>query len=291
MSKHYATGTWDYINFCILHSLPLDPTPSTLSCYIAYSSLFITSGPKHLMGVRHFLKDLYPDFDANCAHPLVKTTIRGAKKTRADPVQRKLPLRLAHLQSFMNVAHCTGMYDDFLFVVLLSCAFYGCHRMGELVQKNDRSLFDWRKIIKHASLIFENRHAQYHLPYHKSDPFYRGTDVIFTAQDIANPVLLLKNYVTLRDRIHGAKTALFLRENGSHPSRSWFKLKFFAVLDRCFAGHSPRTGYATFLASLGVSETIIQVVGRWSSEAWKIYIRENPAIRVEQQLAAARLQN
>ena len=61
--------------------------------------------------------------------------------------------------------------------------------MGKLVQKNDQSLFDWRKIIKRASLIFENGCAQYHLLYHKSDPFYRGTDVIFTVQDIANPVL------------------------------------------------------------------------------------------------------
>jgi hypothetical protein len=163
--------------------------------------------------------------------------------------------------------------------------------MGELVQKNDRSLFDWRKIIKRESLIFENGRAQYHLPYHKGDPFYRGTDVIFTSQDIANPVLLLQDYMVLRDRIHGAKTALFLRENGSHPARSWFELKFFAVLDRRFGGHSPRTGYATFLASLGISESIIQAVGRWSSEAWKIYIRENPAIRVEQQLAAVRLRN
>ena len=288
-SKNYATGARDYINFCILHSLPLDPTPTTLSRYIAYSSQFIASGSKYLTGVRHFLKDLYPDFDANRSHPLVKSTIRGAKKVRADPVERKLPLRLAHLQSFINVAHCTGTYDDFLFTVLLSCAFYGCHRMGELVQKNDRSLFDWRKIIKRASLTFEIGRVQYRLPYHKGDPFYRGTDVILTTQDIANPVLLLREYARLRDHLHGAKTALFLRENGSHPSRSWFELKFFAVLDRRFGGHSPRTGYATFLASLGISESIIQAVGRWSSEAWKIYIRENPAIRVEQQLAAIRL--
>jgi hypothetical protein len=161
--------------------------------------------------------------------------------------------------------------------------------MGELIQKNDQSLFDWRKIIKRASIIFENGRAQYHLPYHKSDPFYRGTDVIFTRQDIADPVLLLKDYVALCDPIHGAKAALFLREDGSHPSRSWFELKFFAVLDRRFGGHSPRTGYATFLASLGMPESIIQAVGRWSSDAWKTYIRENPAIRVEQQLAAARL--
>ena len=53
-SKGYATGAQDYINFCILHSLPLDPTPTPLSRYIAYSSQFIASGPKYLTGVRHF---------------------------------------------------------------------------------------------------------------------------------------------------------------------------------------------------------------------------------------------
>jgi hypothetical protein len=290
-SKNYATGARDYINFCILHSLPLDPTPTTLSRYVAFSSQFIASAPKYLTGVRHFLKDLYPEFDDNRSHPLVKSTIRGSKKVRADPVHRKLPLRLAHLQSFVDVAECTGSFDDLLMAVLLSCAFYGCHRMGELIQKNDQSLSDWRKIIKRASVCFENTRIQYRLPYHKSDPFYRGTDVIFTMQDVANPVALLRKYVSWRDRLHGAKSALFLREDGSNPSRSWFDLKFFAILDRRYGGHSPRTGYATFLASLGVSESIIQAVGRWSSDAWKIYIRENPAIRVEQQLAAIRLQH
>ena len=163
--------------------------------------------------------------------------------------------------------------------------------MGELAQKNDRDLFDWRKIIKRVSLLFKSGRAQYRLPYHKGDPFYRGTDVIFMAQDVADPVSLLKEYLILCDHIHGAKTALFLWENGIYPSRSWFELKFFAILDCRYGGHSPRTGYAMFLASLGVSETVIQAVGRWSSEAWKIYIRKNPAIRVEQQLASLQLRD
>ncbi|KAF8218767.1 hypothetical protein L208DRAFT_1469637 [Tricholoma matsutake] len=256
-SKNYATGARDYINFCLLHSLPLDPTPTTLSRYIAYSSLFIASGPKYLTGVRHFLRDIYPEFDANRAHALVKTTIRGARKVRADPVQRKLPLRLAHLQSFVDVAHCTSTYDDFLFAILLSCAFYGCHRMGELVQKNDQSLFDWRKIIKRSSVIFGSGRVQYCLPYHKGDPFFHGMDVLFTAQDVADPVFLLQEYLCWRDRVHGAKASLFLRENGSHPSRSWFNSKFFKILDCHFGRHSARTGCATFLSSLGVSESII----------------------------------
>jgi hypothetical protein len=52
-SKNYATGAHDYINFCVLHFLPLDPTPTTLSCYAAYSSQFIASRPKNLTDVWH----------------------------------------------------------------------------------------------------------------------------------------------------------------------------------------------------------------------------------------------
>jgi hypothetical protein len=44
-----------------------------------------------------------------------------------------------------------------------------------------------------------------------------------------------------------------------------------------------------FYASLGLSEDVIQALGRWSSQAWKIYIRDNPTIRAELQLATIRL--
>ena len=134
-------------------------------------------------------------------------------------------------------------------------------------------------------------HCRCQLNNHKSDPFFRGTDVIFTSQDVANPVSMLKKYLQLCNHLHSAKAALFLCEDRSHPSHSWFEWKFFSTLDHCFSGHSPQTGYTTFLASLGISESVIQAVGHWSSEAWKIYIWENPAIRVELQLASIRLQH
>ena len=92
----YATGTRDYLHFCIIHVLPLDPTPEKLSHYIAYTSQFIASSPKYLTGVQHLLNDLYPEFDTNHAHPLVKSAIRGSKKVHADPVLQKLPLRMDH---------------------------------------------------------------------------------------------------------------------------------------------------------------------------------------------------
>jgi hypothetical protein len=287
-AKGYATGARDYISFCVNHSLPLDPTPQTLSRYIAYTSQFISSGPKYLSGARHFLSDLYPSFNTNRSHPLVQATITGSKKIQADPVKRKLPLRTSHLHAFLEVARCTNDYDDLLFATIISCSFYGCHRTGELVLKNDSTLRDWRKIIKRASLHTSSGRAGYHLPYHKGDRFYRGTDILFSSQEIADPVSLLRDYRSRRDAVHGARAALFIRENGSHPTRSWFEKKFFVVLDRSFGGHSPRAGGATFYANLGLSEDIIQALGRWSSEAWKIYIRDNATVRAELQLAAIR---
>ena len=153
-SRGYTTGARDYIKFCMSHRIPLDPTPETLARYIAFTSNSIASGPKYLTGARHFLKDLYPDFDKHRSHPLVRATIRGSKKIRGDPVRRKLPLRLCHLETFLNVARDSRSYDDLLFVTILSCCFYACHRSGELVQKNGSKSMDWRKVIKQSSLTF-----------------------------------------------------------------------------------------------------------------------------------------
>ena len=283
----YSTGARHYLHFCRIHNLPLDPTPQTLSRFIAYTSLSIASGPKYLTGVRHFLHDLFPGFDENRASPLVQATIRGSKKIRADPVHRKLPLRVSHLLAFLDAARRTRSYDDLLFATIMSCCFYACHRSGELILKSKKSV-DWRKIIKRSSLHFSSGYAGYKLPYHKTDPFFRGTDILFSAQDVADPVALLKEFVHARDAIHGARRALFLREDGSHPTRAWFDSKLFSFVDKTFGGHSPRAGGATFYAGLGLSESIIMALGRWSSAAWKIYIRDNPSVRAALQLASLR---
>ena len=129
----YGIGACDYLHFCLLHDLPFDPTPLTLACYIAYTSSFIASGPQYLTGIRHYLRDLFPNYDFICHHSLVKSTIRGSKKVHADPVRQKQPFRTSHLQAFLQIALQSQSYDDLLFITILSCAFYACHCIGELV--------------------------------------------------------------------------------------------------------------------------------------------------------------
>ncbi|KAG7440244.1 uncharacterized protein BT62DRAFT_911001 [Guyanagaster necrorhizus] len=139
-AKSYATEVHDYIQFCITHALLLEPTPLTLSRYITYTSQFISSGPKYLTGVHHFLKDLYPDFDASQKHLMVQATIHGSRKTRGDPTSQKLPLQLSHLITFCLLANISNSCDDLLFATILACCFYGCHWSDELIWKNDKQL-------------------------------------------------------------------------------------------------------------------------------------------------------
>ena len=52
----------------------------------------------------------------------------------------------------------------------------------------------------------------------------------------------------------------------------------------CWNGHSFRRGAATWAAEVGISETEIQTLGRWRSDAYKAYIEYSP----EEQIALSR---
>ena len=49
-------------------------------------------------------------------------------------------------------------------------------------------------------------------------------------------------------------------------------------LPKTFAGASMRAGGATHLATLHTPPDIIRALGRWTSEAWEVYIRVHPAL-------------
>jgi len=209
---------------------------------------------------------------ANCASPLVKATIPGSKKLHADPI--------------LFVWHISQPFSTSLKPLKLWWYALACHQIGELLISRP-SLFDWQKIIKCSTLDFLPGHARYHLPYHKSDPFFQGTTILLMSQSIADHISLLLHYVSLWDQLHGACAPLFLTKDGSHPTQLWFEQKFFTILDHSFGGQSAHAGGATFYASLGISEDMIQAIGHWASATWKIYLREHPTVYMEQQLASA----
>lgn len=128
--------------------------------------------------------------------------------------------------------------------------------------------------------------AKYVLPYHKGNPdFLRSPCAIqFFKKSSACPIHRLKTYLRLRDRLHFSESALFIRENGTLPSGSWFLRTFHRLFPRDFSGHSLRLGGATALAQNGASMDFIQSAGRWSSDAFCSYVRGHVVLSLPERL-------
>ena len=86
------------------------------------------------------------------------------------------------------------------------------------------------------------------------------------------------NYLNSRDKYFPLHPELWLTSKGSVPTRHWFMSRLRKFFPREIAGQSLRSGGATSLAEAGADLETIQAAGRWSSEAFRIYIRKNPVL-------------
>ena len=90
------------------------------------------------------------------------------------------------------------------------------------------------------------------------------------------PVEALRKYAGIRPV--GGET-FFAKQDGSPVQRSFVanalgKLTALAGLDKSkYSTHSIRAGRATDLAEAGVAEPVIRATGRWSSDAYKCFLR------------------
>lgn len=94
------------------------------------------------------------------------------------------------------------------------------------------------------------------------------------------PMDALRAYLGTRDRWFGNRSPLFLDSNGRVPTRAWFLGRFHAFFGFNKSGHSMRSGGASAMAQAGIPLEIIQDTGRWSSEAFKTYVRDHPVLRL-----------
>ena len=110
----------------------------------------------------------------------------------------------------------------------------------------------------------------------KTDPFSKGCHIYIGR---GNPPLCalsaLLPYLELRGSSPGP---LFICSNGHPLSRAfisqWLKDTFAAAgIDGPISTHSFRIGAATVAACAGIPDHLIQAMGRWTSNAYQLYIR------------------
>ena len=165
---------------------------------------------------------------------------------------------------------------------MLFTGFFSLMRLGEMTFPDDKVIQDWRKISRRRTVTLQDDNYSFQLPFHKADRFFTGNTILVTrSESVIDPVLHFKAYLSSRDSLMPFHSALWLRVNGSIPTRSFFIRRLRIFFDKGIGGQSMRAGGATFLAEKGVPPSLIQARGRWSSDAFLIYIRKNPALLID----------
>ena len=160
--------------------------------------------------------------------------------------------------------------------------FFGFFRAGEITVPS-ASMFDpavhltWGDVAISA----DYRMVRVFLKRSKTDQFGRGTEVFFGATDNdLCPVQALRLYVRARRTSPGA---FFRSADGTPLTKARFVGQIRSVLSRAgvplsgYSGHSFRIGAATAASQAGIPDSVIQMLGRWSSAAFLQTPREQLA--------------
>ncbi|KAJ7882894.1 hypothetical protein B0H13DRAFT_2344426 [Mycena leptocephala] len=231
------------------------PRPSLPSICVATATATRVFGwhwntDSYLSGICNQLRveDHFPEVRKNRASRIVSKTLAGCKRMRGTATKRKQLLSVHDLLIVVRwlqdrVLRGVATHDDFLFVSQLLTGFYAQLRLGELTYPDKVALRNPRKLDG---------------PTDPHKPF--------------------RDYIASRDKLFPYHPQLWLRANGTVPTRSWFIKRLRTFFPKSIAGQSMRAGGATCLAESGALPHIIQAAGRWASDTFQIYIRKNPIL-------------
>ena len=238
-----------------------------------------SSVDSYLSGICNELESFHPDVRKNRRHQLVTKTLRGCKKLRAVPTTRKRPLSRAELADLQPQYMSSSSHDDLLFFVILLVGFHALMRLGELVSPDSKTLQDFRKVTKRDTVELLPEGFSFFLPGHKADKFFEGNRVLLQRNSGGDdPDRPFRKYLQSRDKLFPFHPQLWLRADGSVPTRGWFIRRLHQHFPSDVGGHSLRAGGATALAQAGIPPHIIQAIGRWASDTFQIYIRHHPVL-------------
>ena len=174
----------------------------------------------------------------------------------------------------------SSAYQRLLFQTMCLVAFYGFFRVGELTAKgaNLKPLvhiqnlnFQFKDNCMTAAtiVIADYKHNSSRRPFSVVLDCATGTDFC--------PVNYLQRHCSMRGTTPGA---LFCFTNVSPVKTSHFAqqlrqaLKFCGLDSSKYKSHSFRIGATSSAADNGLSDSQIRHLGRWKSDAFKLYIRQ-----------------
>ena len=246
-------------------------------CFIFADSIQHSSIKVYLSAVRSLhIEQGFPDPLLNCLQ--LQRVLRGVKLSQGSPAAQRLPIT----DSLLLVIHRAfdlKFSDHCAFWAACMLGYFGFLRAAEFAVPNLAS-FSSAIHLSVADITVDSHQSptclRVRIKASKTDPSRQGCHIhIGLGRAPLCAVQALLTYLSVRGNVPGP---LFLLANGQPLSRAiltdWLRQIFStAGIEGNFSSHSFRIGAATVAACNGIPDHLIQALGRWTSNAYLLYIR------------------
>ena len=274
----YRTGVQCYLNFC--HHVRLQPFPlseltlqrfvacqafrlahRTIKVYLAGIQFWSTS-----MGANTFMHQM----------PRLYYTMRAIRRRQGSSAcrPRRLPITIHHLRRIHR--SLSGMHynrvEQAMFRAASSLAFFGLLRVSEYTS-SQRHSFDPEYTLLRSDVRFNSEFTIMYITIKasKTDPFRQGCTIrLAKLVDPLCPIFNMRAFLSVRPR---TSPVLF----SASPQSFLIRQDMVNLIRNCGLGinfntHSFRIGGASAAAAAGIADSQIQILGRWSSNAYRRYL-------------------
>lgn len=228
---------------------------------------------------------------------LFRRCMIGIKRKLGDGESKlkRLPITTELLMQMSKRLEAT-VYEHALYWAAATLATYGLLRMSEFCAHDSQNSQDPFKLlylkqiqlydkefkaiaISNSKLYDTVAYFTIRLRSSKTDPFREGITIHISH---ATAVQAMINYLRKHPRIHHSNSYLLIQSispSSEVPLSRTVMIEMTRKLlesmghnSSLYHGHSFRRGGATSLAKQGVPDSVIQTLGRWHSECFKLYI-------------------
>ena len=210
--------------------------------------------------------------------------VRGVQRLRAEQgvkQRRRKPMTVEVLEVLRTSwSAMPGGVDAKMLWAAAILGFFGFLRSGEMTVPSTGGFnpgvhLGWQDVATNS--VANPTMVKVRLKASKTDQARQGcTLVVGSTGDRLCPVAAVLGFMAVVGRRQGP---LFQYASGKPLTQAGFVVEVKAALERggvCsdgFSGHSFRIGAATAAAEAGVGDAVIQLLGRWKSDAYKGYVQ------------------
>ena len=285
--RSYSSGQRRFLEFCttvgLLHQSgsPFPVFESTLELFVSHLSYTVSycTVKCYLAAVRSLQIDLGLS-DPLTTTPRLEHVLRGIKCSQALTARARPP-RLPVTRDLMLLIHSRlnlADPDSAMLWAAFSTVWFGFLRVSEFTTPS--SGFDPSVHLSASDLAVDHLNrpsgALLLIKASKTDPFGQGVRLFLPRTGGALcPVASISAYLHRHSNSSGP---LFLFTDGKPLSRLHVTDRLRSILAEAgiqgnFSSHSFQIGAATSAHTAGLPDSLIRTLGRWSSDAYLVYVR------------------